>query len=260
MKNGALDAIPLWAVFVLTGLLVLVAIEAGYRAGLLRHRRATGEQAGPVGVMAAATLGLLALMLSFTFNFAGSRIDARRTALMNEANAIGATYLRADMLPEPHRSEIRQLLRDDVEAQLGGVKAEVAAPTLEHIDRIHNQLWEHAAALGRENPNSIMVGIFAQSLNETIEQYAVRLMAVRTRVAAPIWFALYTLTFLSLFAMGYHVALSETTRSPAAISLALSFALVICLVADLDRPHEGSLRVSQQPLIDLQATMQADAK
>ena len=68
------------------------------------------------------------------------------------------------------------------------------------------------------------------------------------------------LTFLALFAMGYHIALTGTSRSPAVVLVALSFALVICLVADLDRPQEGTLRVSQQPMIDLQAMMQADAK
>jgi hypothetical protein len=260
MKHGAFDAIPLWGVFVLTAALVLLAIEIGYRSGSRRRVHASNEQAGPVGVMAGATLALLAFMLGFTFSFAAGRVDARRTALMNEANAIGTAYLRADMLPEPHRSEIRQLLRDDVATQI-----EAAAGTTElesamgRVDAIHAKLWEHTTALGRDNPNSIVAGIFIQSLNEAIDQYAVRLMTVRTRVARPIWIVLYTLTFLALVAMGYQIALTGTSRSPAVTFVALSFAIVICLVADLDRPHEGRLRVSQQPLLDLQATMQAGA-
>jgi hypothetical protein len=85
-------------------------------------------------------------------------------------------------------------------------------------------------------------------------------MAVRTRVSLPVWFTLYVLTFMALSAMGYHIALTGTSRSPAVMVVALSFALVICLVADLDRPHEGTLRVSQQPMLDLQTMMQSDAK
>jgi hypothetical protein len=260
MRHGALDAIPLWAVFVLTALVVLVAIEAGFRLGGRRHRRATGEQAGPVGTMVGATLALLAFMLGFTFSFAAGRVDARRTALMNEANAIGTTYLRADMLSEPHRSEIRRLLRDDVNAQIEATRVQNVQPYAALVDSIHTQLWAHATTLGRENPNSIVVGIFIQTLNDAIDQYAVRLMSVRTRVAAPVWAVLYVLMFLALLAMGYQIALTETARSPAVMLVALSFALVLGLVADLDRPHEGSIRVSQQPLIDLQTMMQADQR
>ena len=259
MKHGAFDAIPLWGVFVLTAALVLLAIEIGYRVGSRRRVRASNEQAGPVGVMAGSTLALLAFMLGFTFSFAAGRVDARRTALMNEANAIGTTYLRADMLPEPHRGEIRQLLRDDVTTQIEAANTTDLAPATARVDAIHAQLWEHATALGRDNPNSIVTGIFIQSLNEAIDQYSVRLMTVRTRVARPVWFVLYTLTFLALLAMGYQIALTGTSRSPAVTFVALSFAIVICLVADLDRPHEGNIRVSQQPLLDLQTTMQADA-
>jgi hypothetical protein len=259
LHNGPLDAIPLWGVFVLTVAVVLLAVEGGFQIGRRRHALVADEQAGAVGTMVSSTLGLLAFILAFVFSFAAGRVDARRTALMEEANAIGTTYLRADMLPEPHRAEVRRLLRDDVAAQLEGVTTLNAAATMQRIDAVHNELWQHATALGRDNPNSIVIGVFIQSLNESIDNYARRLVAVRTRVSAPVWFVLYVLTFLSLFAMGYHIGLTGTSRSPAVIFVALCFALVICLVADLDRPHEGLMRLSQQPMVDLQVRMQADA-
>src|SRR6478672_11780486 len=104
LSNGPLDAISLWGVFVLTVALVLLAVEGGFQFGRRRHARVADEQAGPVGTMVSSTLGLLAFILAFVFSFAAGRVDARRTALMEEANAIGTTYLRADMLPEPHRA------------------------------------------------------------------------------------------------------------------------------------------------------------
>jgi len=260
IPNGPLDAIPLWGIFVLTVALVLLAVESGFILGRRRHARVADEQASAVGTMVAATLGLLAFILAFAFSFASGRVDARRTALLEEANAIGTTYLRADMLSEPHRTEIRRLLRDDVDAQLEGVRTVQVMETIRRVDAIHNELWQHTTAVGRDNPNSEVVGVFIESMNQVIDNYARRLLAVRTRVSAPVWFVLYVLTFLALFAMGYHIALTGTSRSPAVVLVALSFALVICLVADLDRPQEGTLRVSQQPMIDLQAMMQADAK
>lgn len=260
LPNGPLDAIPLWVLFVLTGALIYVAVEVGFLFGRRRHKRKSEEQAGAVGTMVASTLGLLAFILAFAFNFAAGRVDYRRVALLDEANAIGTTWLRAGIMPEPHRSEIRRLLREDVDAQIRGTEIEHSNELMARVDSIHAELWQHATALGVENPSSEQTALFVESLNQTIDNYAKRLLAVRTRVAAPVWVVLYTMAFLAMFAMGYHVALTGTTRSPAILLVAVCFAIVICLVADLDRPHEGRMRLSQQPMLDLQTMMQSDAK
>jgi hypothetical protein len=260
LPNGPLDAIPLWGIFVLTGALILIAVEAGFLLGRRRHRKATEEQAGAVGTMVGSTLGLLAFMLAFVFNFAAGRVDARRVALIDEANAISTTWLRAGIMPEPHRSEIRRLLREDVETQIAGVEVQRTNELMKRVDAIHAELWQHANALGIENPNSEQAALFVEGLNQSVNSYAKRLLAVRTRVAAPVWLILYVLSFLAMFAMGYHVALTGTARSPAIVLVAISFALVICLVADLDRPHEGRMRLSQQPMVDLQTMMSAETR
>jgi hypothetical protein len=111
---SALDAIPLWGFFGLTMLLVLLFIEGGYRLGRYRLTRSEHEKEAPVGAMVAALLGLLAFILAFTFGLAAQRFDTRRQVLLDEANAIGTTYLRAAMLPE-RGDEIRALLREYVD-------------------------------------------------------------------------------------------------------------------------------------------------
>ena len=105
-----LDVLPLWGLFLAIVVLVLAAIEGGYRLGSYRHRQSGREKEAPVGAMVGATLGLLAFMLAFTFGMAASRFDTRKQLVLDEANAIGTTYLRAAMLPE-RRDEIRALLR-----------------------------------------------------------------------------------------------------------------------------------------------------
>ena len=112
--NGPLDALPLWALFMAILLLVLLAIEGGYRLGQYRRSRSEQEKEAPVGAMVGATLGLLAFMLAFTFGLAAARFDTRRQLLLDEANAIGTTYLRAGMLPN-QREDILALLRDYVD-------------------------------------------------------------------------------------------------------------------------------------------------
>jgi hypothetical protein len=101
-----------------------------------------------------------------------------------------------------------------------------------------------------------MVGLFVQSLNEMIDLHAKRVQAaLRSRIPGPIWLGLFAVAAFSLATMGYHAGLSGTRRSLAILAVAVTFSVVIELIADLDRPQEGVLRVSQQALLDVQRSM-----
>src|SRR5271154_4680232 len=95
MHREPLDVIPLWGLFLAHCLLGAIAVQSGYWIGRWRHARARDEKEAPVGAMVASILGLLGFMLAFTFGLAASRFDARRQVILEEANAIGTTYLRA---------------------------------------------------------------------------------------------------------------------------------------------------------------------
>jgi hypothetical protein len=255
-SNGPLDALPLWGLFLAILLLVLLSVEGGYRLGKYRRSRSEEEKEAPVGAMVGATLGLLAFMLAFTFGLAATRFDTRRQVLLDEANAIGTTYLRAGMLPE-RRDAIRALLRDYVDTRLEAVRSGNVTAGIRRSEHLHEQLWTQAVAIGETNPTSIVVGLFVQSLNEVIDLHAKRVTAgLRNRIPGAIWVALFAVAVLSLAAMGYHAGLSRTSRSLAELAVACTFAVVIGLIADLDRPQEGVLQVSQQALIDLRHSMQ----
>src|ERR1041385_3638084 len=112
MKNaGPIDVLPLWALFVVILLVVLLSVEFGYRLGKYRRSRREEEKEAPLGTMVGATLGLLAFILAFTFGLAAARFDSRRQVLLDEANAIGTTYLRAGIIPE-RGEQIRGLLQE----------------------------------------------------------------------------------------------------------------------------------------------------
>lgn len=254
-SNGALDIFPLWAVFLAIPFLILLSVEGGYRLGKLRQNRGGHEMEAPVGAMAGATLGLLAFMLAFTFGLASERFDARRRLVLDEANAIRTTYLRARMLPD-RREEIRALLRDYVDARLEAVRSGDLVEGKRRSEKIQDQLWAHAVAVAEKNPTSIVVGLFVQSLNEVLEIQTKRItVGLRSRIPGAVWAALFAITVLSLAAMGYHAGLVGTSRSPAIFAVALAFSAAIGLIADLDRPQEGNVRVSQQVLIDARQSM-----
>lgn len=254
----ALDNLPLWALLLAVLLIVLLSVECGYRLGK-RLGRAGQEQEAPLDEMVVATLGLLAFLLAFTFGLAASRYDTRRQLLLEEANAIGTTYLRAAMLPRD-RDEIQSLLRQYVDVRLDAAGARDRAHDVQRAEVLQAQLWARVVPIARQAPDSVVAGLFVQSLNELIDLHAKRLTAdVRTRIPLAIWASMYGVTVLSFGLLGYHAGLGSTRRSPAILPVAVTFAVVIWLIADLDRPLEGTLTLSQQPLVDLRQAMRAPA-
>src|SRR5215510_1638179 len=95
MATAPLDIVPLWGLFFSFLALLLAAVEGGYRLGRWRRSQVSDEKEQPVGAMVASILGLVALVLGFTFSLAANRFDARRVGVLDEANAIGTTWLRA---------------------------------------------------------------------------------------------------------------------------------------------------------------------
>lgn len=255
-NSGLIDALPLWGLFGATVVVVLLSIEGGYRLGQFRRRRSEDEKEAPVGAIVGATLGLLGLILAFTFGLAASRFDSRREIVVEEANAIGTTYLRAGLLPNNRGVRIRKLLGEYVDARLEVVQTGNIEQVLRQSDELHRQLWKEAEAVGLKHPDSIVVGLFIQSLNETIDVHAKRvLVGLQNRLPGALWATLYLVTMLTMAGVGYHEGLSNSRRSLAILVLVLAFSAILTLVADLDRPKEGLFTVSQQAMSDLRKMM-----
>ena len=247
-----LDVLPLWALFIATIVVVLAAVETGFRLGLHRRRQAEEAKDAAAGSMVGATFGLLAFMLAFTFGFTASRYETRRALIVDEANAVQTAYLRADFLAEPYRTEIRALLREYVKVRVKGVEQGRIGETLAKSEEIQRRLWTGAVAAVKKNPGSILAGLFIQSLNELIDLHAKRVKSgLRSRIPAVIMYVLYFVTVLSMLSMGYLAGLAGRRNPLVNYSLVLAFSSVVFLINDLDRPREGTLSTSQQALIDL---------
>lgn len=260
MNSATVDAIPQWMLFVVITAAGLLAVEIGYRLGRWRHRHVTDEKDAPVAAMVASVLGLLAFMLAFTFSLAASRFDDRRHMVLDEANAIGTTWLRTRLLPEPQQTEAAALLREYAQLRVDYIAAGRTEELLQETDRLHRDIWSRAVAAAHQAPDSIMTGLFVQSLNEMIDLHASRVMAgLRSRIPDTIWLVLFSLLFFGMCSIGYQSGLSATQRSPQMSVLTLAFAVVLLLIIDLDRGHEGLLQVSQQPMLDLLETINASA-
>ena len=249
--SGIIDGLPLWALYLITAAIVLLATELGWRLGNYVRQRPRHEKDAPVGAVVGATLGLLAFLLAFTFGMAASRYDTRKQLVLEEANAIGTAYLRAEMLPEPQRSDIRNLLREYAGLRVQGVSALMKQEGMAQSSLLYDRLWADAVVVAEKDSGSEIVALFVESLNEVIDLDETRITAGRNRIPDTIWLALYFVTVLSMAAMGYQFGLTGERSWAVTILLVMVFTAVILLIADLDRPQTGLIQVSQQPMIDL---------
>jgi hypothetical protein len=253
--GGVFDVLPIWTLFPITLIIGLTAVEAGYRIARHRKARARDKTEAPVAPIVAATLGLLAFMLAFTFGMAAARFEERRQAVLSESNAISTAYLRSAVLPEPMSGESRRMLREYVDVRLEGANPAKTREAISKSEQLHKRLWSEALGAAQKE-RSPMITFFMQSLNDVFNLHQKRLMAsLYSRVPLAIWLGLYALLILAMAVLGYHEGSSGTRRSLAVLGLALAFSAVLVLIIDLDRPGRGVLQVNQQSLIDLRNSM-----
>jgi hypothetical protein len=244
-------------IFLIGLALILAAIELEHWLGV----RAGGETAGNVSTLEGAVIGLLALILGFTFAMGLSRFETRRDAILTEANAIGTTALRARLLPEARRKEVLGLLRDYVNVRLDitqrpGTRDDLAA-AIEKSNVLQEKLWQQAMAVAATDNAMVPTGLFIQTLNETIDDQAKRLAALRNRVPNIVLLALFGIAIVASGFAGYASGLdARRSRVPVYVMGLLAFT-VIMLILDLDRPGAGFIEVSQQPMIDAAASIAA---
>jgi hypothetical protein len=247
------DSVPIWELLLATIGLVLLALEAGFLHGRRRHLRGKGKTEVS-GAMVGATMGLLAFIMGFTFNGAAGRHDVRKSLVIEEANAIETTWLRAGLLADPYRTDMRGLLRTYVDVRVKAAAGKMDLSEAAHqSEALHEKMWAVAEDVGRKDASSITTGLFIQTLNEVIDLHLKRLtVAIRNRVPLTIWLTLYLLMTVGMVMMGSLIGLGGVRQYGMELALGLSFSVVLFVIADLDRPQEGLINVSQQAMEDLQ--------
>jgi hypothetical protein len=255
MTHGLFDGIPEWAVFVATIAAFLLAAEGGYRLGTRVRSRAGSKEIPDLGTTVGGLLGMLGLLLAFTFGMAGERFDRRKTLVVEEANAIGTAWLRTDLIPEPQRARARDVLREYTQARLDAVDASRRDEAVARSERLQVTLWSVTASAAAATPTP-PVALYVAAVNEVIDMHARRLQAAMRNPIPPAIFAtLYGVAVLVLGGLGYARGLVGDRSAVATSILTLVLAVVILLILDLDRPYEGLLTVSQQAMRDVQAMM-----
>ncbi len=246
-----LDSWPLALVGVAVFIVLLIGVEVGYRGYRWLWPREDERSHSPDFLLSAA-LGLLSLLLGFTFSLSLARYDARRALVGQEANAIGTVWRRSQVLPEPFRDEYRGLLTQYAEARLHWSETDVS---LAATNDLQQRLWAVTERVAEVQQLQLPQWGVIQALGEAEDAQAARIQARRARIPSHVVDSLFLYSVLSMVMLGYILAVKGRRQYIASGLVLVLVSLAWVLIVDLDRPLGGAITVSQQPLIDLQASM-----
>jgi hypothetical protein len=242
-----------------------LAIELGYRLGLRIKPKVDDNFKGHVNSISGSLLGILALLLGFTFSLSLQRYDSRSEAVVDEANAIGTAYLRAQLLPLTVREDVIGLMRNyvDLRVRTGSVdltqhgqrEALIAEAT-----RMQAILWDYARQANEQAPSPMTTGLFIPALNDLIDNFSKRDAELNRHVPELVLALLYTTFVMAGALVGYTNGLAGHRTSFVTYILVWLIVVMVFIILDLDRPYRGVIRVNGQSLIDLQTAIHAEGK
>jgi hypothetical protein len=255
--SNPFDVFSLPVLYILTVILLLLAFELGYRLGNVWKKRSPTTTEGAVGGIAGITLGLLGFLLAFVVTLAAARFDTRKGLVMEDAISIRTAALRSELLGESVQSEVTALLAEYVDIRLDVIQTGDLAAAVQRSNELLSQVWAIAAQAGADG-GSESGSLFIQSVNDMINVNTERaFMAIYSRLPFTILVAIYIIALLSLVLAGLHSQFQGSRNLVSMVVLVVVLATVFLLIVDLDRPQEGLLVISQQPMIDLQAELHA---
>lgn len=248
------------AICALLFLSMLLAIEVGHYFGRRRASFVDEAKRKHVDNIQASLLGLLALVIAFTFSIAVSRYDSRSEAIVEEANALGTTWLRAQLLPDPARGEALQGLRDYARLRtehsiVSTASHEEYRAAVAQAEAAQLGLWAIARRAVELDPSPVRTGLFVQSLNETIDNFGRLDAAIKRHVPEFALWVLYGTVVLAYAVVGYASGIAAHRVSLVGYILAFLIVVLVFVILDLDRPRRGLIEVSNRPLVDVYQMM-----
>ena len=214
-----------------------------------RTRETDVEWKEGFGVVQAATLTLLGLIIGFSFSMATSRYDQRKVYEEAEANAIGTEYVRADLLGESDAAKVRALLKRYLELRV----AFYAARDDRQVDdintrtaRLQAEMWAAVRAPAASQPTPI-VALAVAGMNDVLNSQGYTQAAWWNRIPAAAWGLMFAMALICNVLVGYG---SPTTRGGRKLRLVLPVVIAVSflLIADIDSPRHGIIRVNSQNL------------
>lgn len=246
-----------WPLGLCTAVFLALTIEAGrYTAGHSRIQEDTHRREQMIALRDGLFV-LLSLLMGFTLALAASRYSERRSLMIDESNAIGVAYLRAETLTAPSGVQAQQMLRQYTDARIeedgAGLDAARAADANRQVKQLHAQLWQNAVDATKTD-RSAVAAAYLNALTQAVDLHEKRVASFENRVPLSVWFLIFSVAVIAVFARGLTLA----HRFWLTVLLApLTIAITVTLIADLDTPSSGFIQIDQRPMLRLRADMQS---
>jgi hypothetical protein len=261
MRIPLLYELPIWVIGVLLVVVLLGVLEVGYRFGRWKGPAWKAfDSGGGGGVVLTSMFALLGLMLAFTYAFTVTRFDARKQAIVDEANAISTAFLRADLGPEPTRTELRTLLLEyaKTRATPAGTTSAKIQGEVDRTLQVQAKLWPATARMVKGKPAGPIEASIVQAINQVLDAHGTRLAKLLDRLPTIVLVMLVFITAASLAVAGFNAGISGGMNRLRMTLLTLVLASIIVVIIDFDLPQRGFIRVSQESLLAVIRDMEAD--
>ena len=248
--------LPLWIVMLLFLILLLIPMEVGFRLGTRQKIMHPDLRRGARrDVALASIMALLGLMLAFTYSFSLSRADLRKAEVIKEVNAISTAFLRADLLPEPGRSEVRELLFDYAKSRYvepGAIK------TLSELERAVNQsveiqskIWPAVKSALRQkgDMSDPEKALLVSAVNNVFDSHTSKLAVIYDRLPTVVLALLVFIAAASLGLASYNSELMGSFSRWRMSAFALILACLMYIILDYDMMMRGFIQVDQRSLV-----------
>jgi|SRR5271156_1205517 len=242
-------------IFFAVSLVVLwVAAWIGARVRARKQRDLPEDLRQDFSVLLAASLTLLGLIIGFSFSMATTRYDQRKNLEEEEANAIGTEYLRADLLPPSDAARVRTLLKQytDLRIRFYGARDQAELRQInDQTGQLQNQLWAAASGPASAQPTPVRA-LAVSGMNDVINSQGYTQAAWWNRIPGSAWGLVAAIAIFCNGLFGYGAHRSDPRVF---IVLPLVVAVSFFLIADIDTPRHGIIRVHPQNLESLRASL-----
>ncbi|QBN19221.1 hypothetical protein [Flavobacterium nackdongense] len=224
---------------------MLIAVGTGYRIGL-RKTKSDNKNAE----ISSSLLGLLALILGFTFAMAGSRYENRKDNLIDEANCIGTAVLRSDIYPDSIKVEFQKDFQSYLKSRkeyylLDNDEAKLAA-SLKEAALAGDKLWKRAAFYAKDKDYFIQSNMMLPALNQMLDSAAKSNMVLNSKVPETIVYLSLIFSVIISFFMGYNSGLEKKINRKYIFGFCFLICVVIYITLDLDRPRRGLIKLDTE--------------
>jgi hypothetical protein len=242
--------LPLWVVGLFLFICLYTALELGYRIGYSRRKLWKDADTGGGRIVLNSTFALLSLMLAFTYGAGLNRLDSSKKAVLQEANAIRTAYLRADMIAEPERTELKQALRDYANTRLVKEDELSSAEKLETILRettqAQSKLWIIAQrVVEKSQHDSNVTSLLINSVNHVINIHTNRVAAFVDKLPTAVLLMLLFVASASISIAGFNAGISGKMSRWRMTTFIFILMGVMLIIHDFDHPSGGFIHINQ---------------